>query len=141
MTRCRPRSACARSPSQGRALSRAAVRWRACLGIDDGMLSDYERRVLAEFESEFRDAESHPHDAEARRRARSAERAYHRRLAAACIVMVGALILAAALPLPIVGAAILAAVVGPLAGLTFVEALVGPRSKAGAETARDSTTG
>lgn len=94
------------------------------LGIDNGMLSEYERRVLAEFESEFRDAE-------AQRRARSSRRAYYGKLAGASIVLVGALLLAAALPLPTAGAAVLAAMVGPLAGMTLAEALIGPRSKTG----------
>lgn len=97
------------------------------------MLSDYERRVLAEFESEFRDGATP-------QRARNSRTVHYSRLAGACVVMVSALLLAAALPLPTVGAAILGAVVGPLAGLTVAEALVRPRPKARADTAQDSST-
>jgi Protein of unknown function (DUF3040) len=97
------------------------------------MLSDYERRVLAEFESDFRHAD-------AQRRARRTRAASYSRLAVACVLMLSALMLAAVAPLPTAATAVLVAVVGPLGGLTLTEALRGPRVKTRAGIAHGSST-
>lgn len=91
------------------------------------MLSDYERRVVAEFEAELRA------DDFARRAARTRV-VYHARIWTEVVVVVAAMILAVTLPVSAMVAAILMGVAGPLLGLAIADAMRGAARPGGGTT-------